>query len=264
MVDRSAITLKLMTYAPTGSARRRAHGRAARADRRRTQLGLPVHLDPGRLLLDPRAARAGLHRGGPCVRGMARASAPTSRWGTRPVRSRSCTASTARPTSRRRSSTTSRATRARSRYGSATAPPTSSSSTSTARHWTPSGLGDRNGIRVGHRRLDQAQPGRSTGCASNWDQPDEGIWETRGGRQDFTYGRVQCWVALDRMIRMAAEHGRPADLDRWISERDSIYRSDLLRGAGARADAAFVGCFSGIEPARGGPRLLERPARPGR
>ena len=34
--------------------------------------------------------------------------------------------------------------------------------------------------------------------ADNWDQPEEGIWETRGGRQDFTYGRFMCWVALDR------------------------------------------------------------------
>ena len=41
----------------------------------------------------------------------------------------------------------------------------------------------------------------------NWDQPDEGIWETRGGRKDFTYGRFQCWVALDRGIRLAEHRG---------------------------------------------------------
>ena len=34
--------------------------------------------------------------------------------------------------------------------------------------------------------------------AENWDRPDEGIWETRGGRKNFTYGRLMCWVALDR------------------------------------------------------------------
>ena len=39
--------------------------------------------------------------------------------------------------------------------------------------------------------------------SDNWDQPDEGIWETRGGRKNFTYGRFQCWVALDRAIRIA-------------------------------------------------------------
>ena len=51
MVARSAITLKLMTYAPSRRARGRPHRRAARAGRRRTQLGLPLHLDPRRLLL---------------------------------------------------------------------------------------------------------------------------------------------------------------------------------------------------------------------
>ena len=51
MVTRSAITLKLLTYAPTGAPGRRAHARAARAARRRTQLGLPLHLGPGCLVL---------------------------------------------------------------------------------------------------------------------------------------------------------------------------------------------------------------------
>jgi GH15 family glucan-1,4-alpha-glucosidase len=43
--------------------------------------------------------------------------------------------------------------------------------------------------------------------ADNWDQPEAGIWETRGGPKDFVYGRVMCWVAFDRAIRLAAEHG---------------------------------------------------------
>ena len=66
--------------------------------------------------------------------------------------------------------------------------------------------------------------------ADNWDQPEEGIWETRGGRQAFTYGRVMCWVAFDRGIRLALEHGRPAALERWTAERDRIYRQVLERG----------------------------------
>ena len=45
----------------------------------------------------------------------------------------------------------------------------------------------------------------------NWDQPDEGIWETRGGRQPFVYGRLMCWVAFDRSLRLAGRHGLPAD-----------------------------------------------------
>ena len=52
--------------------------------------------------------------------------------------------------------------------------------------------------------------------ADNWDQPDEGVWETRGGRKDFTYGRFQCWVALDRAIRLAEDTGRPSNVAKWI------------------------------------------------
>ncbi|MFG1997067.1 glycoside hydrolase family 15 protein [Actinoplanes sp. NPDC048988] len=66
--------------------------------------------------------------------------------------------------------------------------------------------------------------------AANWSQPEEGIWETRGGRQDFTYGRLMCWVALDRGLRMAAEHGRPAPLETWRRERDAIYTEVMTRG----------------------------------
>jgi GH15 family glucan-1,4-alpha-glucosidase len=66
--------------------------------------------------------------------------------------------------------------------------------------------------------------------SDNWDQPDEGVWETRGGRKDFTYGRFQCWVALDRAIRLAAKHGRPADVAKWATERDRIYNQVMERG----------------------------------
>lgn len=64
----------------------------------------------------------------------------------------------------------------------------------------------------------------------NWDQPEEGIWETRGGRQDFTYGRLMNWVALDRGIRLATAHGRPAPLERWRAERDAIYHQVMEKG----------------------------------
>jgi GH15 family glucan-1,4-alpha-glucosidase len=64
----------------------------------------------------------------------------------------------------------------------------------------------------------------------NWDQPDEGIWETRGGRRDFTYGRVMSWVAFDSAIRMAREMGRPADVDAWTAARDAVYEQILERG----------------------------------
>ena len=41
-------------------------------------------------------------------------------------------------------------------------------------------------------------------CA-HWREPDEGIWEVRGGRQEFLYSRVMCWVAIDRAIRLAQQ-----------------------------------------------------------
>ena len=66
--------------------------------------------------------------------------------------------------------------------------------------------------------------------ADNWDQPDEGVWETRGGRKDFTYGRFQCWVALDRAIRLAERHGRPANIAKWVVERDRLYNQIMARG----------------------------------
>ena len=83
-------------------------------------------------------------------------------------------------------------------------------------------LADQHGLRVGHPGWTKLAQITDWLC-ENWEQPDEGIWETRGGRQNFTYGRLMCWVALDRMVRLAREHGRPAALSRWIGERDRLY-----------------------------------------
>jgi GH15 family glucan-1,4-alpha-glucosidase len=49
----------------------------------------------------------------------------------------------------------------------------------------------------------------------HWDQPDEGMRETRVGAQRFTSSRLQCWVAIERAIRVASQRGLPADLARW-------------------------------------------------
>ena len=57
----------------------------------------------------------------------------------------------------------------------------------------------------------------------NWDQADEGIWETRGGQQSFTYSRLMTWVAVERAMRMARQRGLPADLVRWSRARDAMY-----------------------------------------
>jgi GH15 family glucan-1,4-alpha-glucosidase len=60
--------------------------------------------------------------------------------------------------------------------------------------------------------------------AKNWERPDEGIWEVRGGAQEFLYSRVMCWVAIDRGIRLARKRSFPAPLGDWINTRDRIYQ----------------------------------------
>jgi GH15 family glucan-1,4-alpha-glucosidase len=57
----------------------------------------------------------------------------------------------------------------------------------------------------------------------NWRRKDEGIWEVRGGRKEFLYSRLMCWVALDRAIRLATKRSFPAPLDKWFRVRDEIY-----------------------------------------
>ncbi|MER6133946.1 glycoside hydrolase family 15 protein [Streptomyces sp. NPDC001815] len=64
----------------------------------------------------------------------------------------------------------------------------------------------------------------------HWDRPDEGIWETRGGGHDFTYSRLMTWVAFDRGVKLATAHARPADLGRWSAARDAVFDQIIDRG----------------------------------
>ncbi|GHI40407.1 glycoside hydrolase family 15 protein [Streptomyces violascens] len=75
----------------------------------------------------------------------------------------------------------------------------------------------------------------------HWDQPDEGVWETRGGRKNFVYSRLMCWVAIERAIRMANRRGLPADLPRWQRNRDAIYRQIMRQGWSAERGAFVQG-----------------------
>ncbi len=64
----------------------------------------------------------------------------------------------------------------------------------------------------------------------NWRNQDEGIWEVRGGRREFVYSRVMSWVAVDRSLRLADKRSFPADRARWLSVRDEIYEQVMTRG----------------------------------
>ncbi|MFD8636240.1 glycoside hydrolase family 15 protein [Streptomyces sp. NPDC059533] len=75
----------------------------------------------------------------------------------------------------------------------------------------------------------------------HWDQPDEGVWETRGGRRNFVYSRLMCWVAIERAVRMANRRGLPADLARWQRSRDAIYRQIMRQGWSAERGAFTQG-----------------------
>jgi GH15 family glucan-1,4-alpha-glucosidase len=66
--------------------------------------------------------------------------------------------------------------------------------------------------------------------ADNWDQPDQSIWEVRGGRRPFTYSKLQCWVALDRGVRLAGKHSLPIGGDKWRAVRDQIYNTIMTKG----------------------------------
>ncbi len=76
----------------------------------------------------------------------------------------------------------------------------------------------------------------------HWDEADEGIWEVRGGRKHFTYSRLMSWVAIERAIRIARQRGLPADLVRWLVARDAVYRQIMERGWNERRNA-FVQHF---------------------
>lgn len=60
--------------------------------------------------------------------------------------------------------------------------------------------------------------------AGNWQQPDDGIWEVRGGKNNFLYSRLACWVALDRAMKIAEQRSFPRN-GNWKKERNKIYTS---------------------------------------
>jgi GH15 family glucan-1,4-alpha-glucosidase len=76
----------------------------------------------------------------------------------------------------------------------------------------------------------------------NWQRKDDGIWEVRGGQQHFVYSKLMTWVALDRALRLANQRAFPADRERWASARDQIYEQIMKRGWSEQRQA-FVQYF---------------------
>src|SRR5262249_36327006 len=71
----------------------------------------------------------------------------------------------------------------------------------------------------------------------NWEQPDQSIWEVRGPRRQFTYSRLQCWVALDRGVRLARKRSFPTEGAVWRETRDRIYNAIMREGWNESAGA---------------------------
>ena len=66
--------------------------------------------------------------------------------------------------------------------------------------------------------------------SNNWQRKDEGIWEIRGGRHHMVYSKLMCWLALDRGVRLADKRSFPGPRGRWLADRDAIYEQIMAKG----------------------------------
>ena len=82
--------------------------------------------------------------------------------------------------------------------------------------------------------------------AEHWDEPDDGIWEVRGGQKQFTHSKVMAWLAVDRSIQDAETYGLEAPLDEWRKLRDAIH-ADVCEHGFSKAKNAFVQHYGGEE-----------------
>ena len=79
-----------------------------------------------------------------------------------------------------------------------------------------------------------------------WEQPDEGMWEVRGGRRHFTHSKVMAWVAFDRAVRSVEEFGLDGPVERWGALRDRIHAEVCGNGFDAELDS-FVQSYGSKE-----------------
>ncbi len=222
-LQRSALTLKGLTYAPTGALLAASDDLAARDAGRGAQLGLPLQLDSrldlhalgdAHARLRPRGARLRRVRARHLPRGGGAASDHVrDRWRARA------------PGEHPRPSAA--ATAAQSPCGSATPP------TSQRQNDVYGALIDSVYI---HTKSEDRLPDRGWGvikdnvenAARIWSEPDQGIWEARGEPKHYTSSKIMCWVALDRGARIARRRYEEAErAERWAAIADEI-KADIL------------------------------------
>ena len=221
-VIRSLITLKAMTFLPTGGLVAGAHHLAAGAHRRPAQLGLPLLLDP----------RCHAHPLRPRQRRLLRG-------GAMPSASGCCAPPPAIPE------------QMQIMYGLAG----ERRLTEIELPWLPGYEGSRP-VRIGNAAhgqlqldvygelMDSLHTARRSGVGPRraewrlqavllkslerlWRKPDEGIWEVRSAPRHFTYSKVMAWVAFDRGIKAVEQFGLEGPVDHWRQVRDEI-RADIL------------------------------------
>jgi GH15 family glucan-1,4-alpha-glucosidase len=97
------------------------------------------------------------------------------------------------------------------------------------------------------REMQKALIGFGNYVAQNWNQPDEGIWEPRFGRENHTHSRLLCWTAMDRLVRLV-ERGklRGAPIERYKCESDSI-RHEIEERAWNEEMQSYVSVLDGQE-----------------
>lgn len=80
-------------------------------------------------------------------------------------------------------------------------------------------------------------------AARDWQDPDQGIWEVRGGPRHFLHSKLMCWVALDRAVQLAEDlQASPDDVERWTETREAI-RSAILEQGYHEGIGAFTQAF---------------------
>ncbi|HYA00571.1 MAG TPA: glycoside hydrolase family 15 protein [Candidatus Binatia bacterium] len=77
-----------------------------------------------------------------------------------------------------------------------------------------------------------------------WESPDASIWESRGRQLHYTYSKMMCWVAVDRGLRLAERFGLPHDRERWDAARRAIHRRVTMEGY-SRARRSFTQTLGG-------------------